>query len=92
MLPTLKALVCGKTERSKILGEATLILGGTMVGPKTMKPHEIRGTSIEGGTTQQLFAGDIVHIPVTVPHQLKIASGNIYLSGCKSRFQIARCG
>lgn len=29
-------------------GEATLILGGTMVGPKTMKPHEIRGTSIEG--------------------------------------------
>ena len=56
-------------------GEATLILGGTIVEPKTVKPHEIRGTSIEGGTTQQLTAGDVVHIPVNVPHQLKIASG-----------------
>jgi mannose-6-phosphate isomerase-like protein (cupin superfamily) len=59
-------------------GEATLILGGTMVGPKTIKPHEIRGTSIEGGTTQQLLAGDIVHIPVNVPHQLKIAPGKSF--------------
>jgi len=59
-------------------GEATLILGGTMVGPKAIKPHEIRGTSIKGGTTQQLFAGDIVHIPVNVPHQLKITSGKTF--------------
>jgi mannose-6-phosphate isomerase-like protein (cupin superfamily) len=54
-------------------GEATLVLGGKIVEPKTVKPHEIRGTSIEGGTTMQLTPGDIVHIPVKVPHQLKIA-------------------
>jgi hypothetical protein len=56
-------------------GEATLIVGGKMVAPKTVKPHEVRGTSIEGGSTSQLAAGDIVHIPAKVPHQLKIAAG-----------------
>jgi mannose-6-phosphate isomerase-like protein (cupin superfamily) len=56
-------------------GEATLIVGGTMVGPKTIKPHEVRGSSIEGGETKQLGPGDIVHIPAKVPHQLKIKSG-----------------
>lgn len=59
-------------------GEATLVLGGTVVDPKTVKPHEIRGKSIEGGTTQQLAAGDIVHIPVNVPHQLKISKRFTY--------------
>jgi mannose-6-phosphate isomerase-like protein (cupin superfamily) len=56
-------------------GEATLIVGGTMVNPKTVKPHEVRGSSIEGGETKQLGPGDIVHIPAKVPHQLKIKSG-----------------
>ena len=35
-------------------GEATLVVGGTMVAPKTIKPHEVRGTSIEGGEIKQL--------------------------------------
>ena len=56
-------------------GEATLTVGGTVVAPKTVKPHEVRGTSIEGGSTSQLGPGDIVHIPAKVPHQLKIAAG-----------------
>ncbi|MGA9981400.1 MAG: hypothetical protein WBQ08_22460 [Candidatus Sulfotelmatobacter sp.] len=59
-------------------GEATLIVGGTVVQPKMVKLHEIRGTSIEGGETKQLKAGDIVHIPVKVPHQLKIAPGKTF--------------
>ena len=59
-------------------GEATLVLGGTVIEPKTVKPHEIRGKSIEGGTTHQLTAGDIVHIPVNVPHQLKISKSFTY--------------
>jgi len=53
-------------------GEATLVVGGTVVNPKTVKPNEIRGKSIDGGTIQQLAPGDIVHIPAKVPHQLKI--------------------
>src|ERR1700681_3167098 len=44
-------------------GEATLVVGGTMVAPKTVKPHEVRGTSIEGGEIKQLSPGDVVHIP-----------------------------
>jgi mannose-6-phosphate isomerase-like protein (cupin superfamily) len=56
-------------------GEATLIVGGTMIEPKTVKPHEVRGSSIEGGETKQLGPGDIVHIPAKIPHQLKIKSG-----------------
>jgi mannose-6-phosphate isomerase-like protein (cupin superfamily) len=56
-------------------GNATLIVGGTMVAPKTIKPHEVRGTSIDGGETKQLGPGDIVHIPANIPHQLKIKSG-----------------
>jgi mannose-6-phosphate isomerase-like protein (cupin superfamily) len=59
-------------------GEATLLLGGKIIEPKTVKPHEIRGTSIEGGRTMQLTPGDIVHIPAKVPHQLKIATGKTF--------------
>jgi mannose-6-phosphate isomerase-like protein (cupin superfamily) len=59
-------------------GEAMLVLGGKIIEPKTVKSHEIRGTSIEGGTTVQLTPGDIVHIPVKVPHQLKIAPGKTF--------------
>lgn len=56
-------------------GEATLVVGGTMVAPKTVQPHEVRGTSIEGGVTRQLTLGDIIHIPAKVPHQMKIPAG-----------------
>jgi mannose-6-phosphate isomerase-like protein (cupin superfamily) len=56
-------------------GSATLIVGGKMVAPRTVKPHEVRGTSIEGGETKELSPGDIVHIPANIPHQLKIAAG-----------------
>ncbi len=56
-------------------GEATLVVGGSMVEPRTVKPHEVRGTSIQGGEIKQLVLGDIVHIPANVPHQLKIAAG-----------------
>lgn len=56
-------------------GNATLIVGGTMVAPKTVKPHEVRGTSIEGGESKEIGPGDIIHIPSNIPHQLKIASG-----------------
>jgi len=56
-------------------GEATLVVGGTVVGPKTTAPHEIRGPSIKGGEKKALAAGDVVHIPVNVPHQMLVAAG-----------------
>ena len=56
-------------------GQATLVVGGTLVEPKTVAPHEIRGPSISGGTQQALVAGDVVHIPAGVPHQLLVDAG-----------------
>jgi mannose-6-phosphate isomerase-like protein (cupin superfamily) len=56
-------------------GEATLVVGGTVVDPKTTAPHEIRGPSIKGGEKKLLAAGDVVHIPVKVPHQMLVESG-----------------
>jgi mannose-6-phosphate isomerase-like protein (cupin superfamily) len=55
-------------------GTAKLLVGGKIVNPKTTAPHEIRGTSIEGGEEKPLAAGDIVHIPAKVPHQLLLTS------------------
>src|SRR5205809_6368224 len=51
-------------------GSATLIVGGTMINGETVAPHEKRNGSIQGGVRQKLSAGDIVHIPARVPHQL----------------------
>jgi mannose-6-phosphate isomerase-like protein (cupin superfamily) len=56
-------------------GEATLVVGGTVVDPRTTAPHEIRGPSIKGGEKKSLAAGDVVHIPVKVPHQMLLESG-----------------
>jgi len=55
-----------------VSGEASLVTGGTVINPKTQSPGEIRGSSIRGGERHHLSAGDIVHIPAGVPHQLQI--------------------
>ena len=59
-------------------GEATLVEGGTVNHPKTTAPHEIRGESITGGSRHALGAGDLVHIPAGVPHQLLLAPGKTF--------------
>jgi mannose-6-phosphate isomerase-like protein (cupin superfamily) len=56
-------------------GEATLIVGGTVVGGHTTAPGETRGSSITGGEEKTLGAGDAVHIPAKVPHQMLVANG-----------------
>lgn len=58
-----------------VSGEATLIVGGTLVDPKTTEPHEIEGKTIQGGTKTRLAAGDVAHIPFNVPHQLVVEKG-----------------
>lgn len=59
-------------------GAATLVTGGEMVDGKTTAPGEIRGASIRGGTNQDLAAGDVVHIPAGVPHQLLMKNGDTF--------------
>jgi mannose-6-phosphate isomerase-like protein (cupin superfamily) len=56
-------------------GEATLVVGGTVVDPRTTAPHEIRGPSIRGGENVALAAGDVVHIPIKTAHQMLLESG-----------------
>ncbi len=56
-------------------GEATLVVGGEAENAKTIEPGELRGSSIRGGQRQQLGAGDIVHIPARVPHQVLVDPG-----------------
>jgi mannose-6-phosphate isomerase-like protein (cupin superfamily) len=59
-------------------GEATLVIGGEVEGGRTTAPGETRGASIQGGRKQALGAGDVVHIPAKVPHQLLIAPGKVF--------------
>ncbi len=56
-------------------GEATLVVGGTVVDPRTTAPHEVRGPSIRGGDKLALAAGDVVHIPIKTAHQMLLESG-----------------
>ncbi len=53
-------------------GEGTLIIGGTVVDPRTTAPGEIRGTSIKGGISRKMAPGDVIHIPAKVPHQMLV--------------------
>ncbi len=62
-----------------IRGEATLTSGGTIVEPKEVKPGEIKGSSITGGTQVLLHEGDFVHIPANVPHQLLLPKGGEFI-------------
>ena len=52
-----------------------VIRGGTIVDGKTTAPGETRGASIKGGTEVKLGAGDVLHIPAKIPHQMKLAQG-----------------
>jgi len=56
-------------------GQATLVVGGTVVNPRTTSPHEIRGPSIRGGEKVPIAAGDILHIPLRTPHQMLLENG-----------------
>ena len=56
-------------------GDATIIVGGTVVDPKTTAPHEVRGLSIKDGERKHLGPGDIMHIAPNTPHQLLLDKG-----------------
>jgi mannose-6-phosphate isomerase-like protein (cupin superfamily) len=68
-------------------GAATLVTGGTMVNAKNRAPDEesvkfedgpgASGSSISGGTTQRIKAGDVVVIPAGVPHWFSAIEGSI---------------
>ncbi|HUI77792.1 MAG TPA: hypothetical protein VLY24_07735 [Bryobacteraceae bacterium] len=52
-------------------GEATLVVGGTMVDAKRTAPDQMRAPSAEGGTTYHMTKGDVITIPAKTPHWFK---------------------
>jgi mannose-6-phosphate isomerase-like protein (cupin superfamily) len=57
-------------------GEGTLQVGGEMINRKGgSSAGEYVGTGIEGGERHPLGAGDVVHIPATVPHRFLVEAG-----------------
>ena len=57
-------------------GEGTLQLGGKVIGLKAGGgAGEFVGTSLEGGDRHPLAAGDVVHIPATIPHAFLVPKG-----------------
>jgi quercetin dioxygenase-like cupin family protein len=56
-------------------GEADLILGGTIINPKTVSAGETRGDGVKGGKTFSLHPGDYIFVPVNTPHQMVVAAG-----------------
>jgi mannose-6-phosphate isomerase-like protein (cupin superfamily) len=56
-------------------GHATVVTGGKIVDEKSTGTGEIRGKSVDGGTRQEVRAGDVVHIPAGLAHQTMVADG-----------------
>jgi mannose-6-phosphate isomerase-like protein (cupin superfamily) len=56
-------------------GEATLVVGGEVIGSRTTGPGEIQGDTIRGGVSKNVSTGDIIHIPAGVPHQFFVDPG-----------------
>jgi mannose-6-phosphate isomerase-like protein (cupin superfamily) len=56
-------------------GEAILTVGGELVKPQKTSKGQTAGKSIKGGIKQRLSAGDVVHIPAKMPHQLVLDPG-----------------
>ncbi len=59
-------------------GEATLVVGGKVMGQRETGKGEFRGKSIQGGERRKLGVGDIVHIPQNTPHQLFVPKSFTY--------------
>jgi mannose-6-phosphate isomerase-like protein (cupin superfamily) len=60
-----------------VQGSTTLVTGGKVIGAIATNPDEPRGSSIEGGETRQLSAGDVVLIPAGIPHWMKDVKGTL---------------
>jgi mannose-6-phosphate isomerase-like protein (cupin superfamily) len=56
-------------------GTATLLYGGEGIDMHPTAQNELQGTTIKGGQSRRVSAGDVIHIPTGVPHQFILAPG-----------------
>lgn len=61
-------------------GKAVLVTGGSVLHAKTDGNGETKGSGIENGKSETIVKGDVVHIPAGMPHQLRVAPGDVYSS------------
>ena len=54
-----------------VAGEATFVVGGTMVDARPTAPDQRRASSVQGGQTYHLTKGDVITIPAKTPHWFK---------------------
>jgi len=59
-------------------GKAQLCTGGSMEGDKETALGERRGTGLKGAKCVPLKPGDVVHIRASVPHQIRMTSGETF--------------
>jgi len=52
-------------------GEATFVVGGTMIDPKRTAPDQLRSPTADGGTVYHLTKGDVITVPAKIPHWFK---------------------
>ena len=60
-----------------VSGSAEVTLGGDITDKKSTVENEFKGTSISGGTTRTVGAGDIISIPRDTAHQMNPGSGHV---------------
>ncbi len=56
-------------------GEGEVLVGGTIVEPRTTATDELRGTSIAGARRYAIAAGDMLYVPANTAHQFLVAPG-----------------
>ncbi|HUA18945.1 MAG TPA: hypothetical protein VMB25_09380 [Bryobacteraceae bacterium] len=56
-------------------GEATLVTGGKLVGPKAPVAGNVHAASLDGGAKTALAEKDVVLIPANLPYQILLAAG-----------------
>jgi mannose-6-phosphate isomerase-like protein (cupin superfamily) len=56
-------------------GTATLVVGGKAFNLHRTEASELQGSEIEGGQMLEVGPGDVIHIPVGVPHQYLLKPG-----------------
>jgi mannose-6-phosphate isomerase-like protein (cupin superfamily) len=60
-------------------GRATFVIGGELVGATQQPRKQQRGESIRGGYRCEIGPGDVIHVPIGVPHQLILPAGESFL-------------
>lgn len=59
-------------------GHARIRVGGTVAGNRQTAPDEMRGGAITGGKIYDLNPGDVIWIPIGMPHQMLVPKGTSF--------------